>query len=67
MNGKTLRIFVGWIELSDTEKAELAAAMREYNQSSQSGRLRILKESIERREKAINMPISHDACPCCGR
>ena len=65
MKGKVRFVFNGWVNLSETEKRELAEAIKEYEEMSpERKRIKELQESI----KGIDLgPLSAITCSCCGR
>lgn len=63
MNKKTELVFVGFLELTHSEKSDLIEAIKEYYEKSEKERG--LTESQTR--KAILGPLDRQVCPCCGR
>lgn len=58
-------VFNGWVNLTASEKRELAEAINEYeDMSPEKKRIKELQESV----KGIDLgPLSTITCSCCGR
>jgi len=65
MTNKAQIVLNGWLQLSQAERQEFAAAVAEYNAGTQQKRT-VLSESSQRVMKMETGPLGH-GCPCCGR
>lgn len=66
MNEKVTRVFNGWLKLSESERAELQNAIREFLEKDNSGK-RLLIEKVESSATRMQTGPLGGSCPCCGR
>jgi hypothetical protein len=66
MNDKTRRVFNGWLSLSDSERVEFDAAVREFRTAAESTK-RELRESIRSKVEKMDTGPVGSPCACCGR
>jgi hypothetical protein len=67
MNSKTKKVFNGWLGLNDDERRTLATAIREYENSGDSGKRALRESTRDYVMKQDTGPLGSGHCPCCGR
>jgi hypothetical protein len=66
MNDKTTRVFNGWLNLSEPERAEFRDAMQEYVAGAAGVKKRLAEDSRSVITKMQTGPLG-GTCACCGR
>jgi hypothetical protein len=66
MNEKTRKVFNGWLGLTEEERAQLQAAIRDFNVSNSTKQTEI-RESVRKSATRMETGPLGRGCPCCGR
>lgn len=67
MNDKTKFVFNGWLALSESEREELAEAIRQYQAGSLSKKSSLNESTRDSVMKMQTGPHGRTICACCGR
>jgi hypothetical protein len=66
VNNRTRLVFLGWTNLTSSEKAELVKKINEYE--DMTPREKETEERFQESVKGVDLgPLSSTTCPCCGR